>query len=151
MNTVEKLDRYAELETEVANNLQATNEKRQMLDAEKEKLLASILTPEQLVQMSEIKAEFVDKYESLNNNDDLKAKQSEMSALEKEIQAETIVKGETIKAENHKVMCVFTPAKAKSEVIVDTGMLKGLTLTIPKLKECWHEEVKTMPAKAYIR
>jgi hypothetical protein len=147
-----KLDKYEELELKIKNNQDAVNEKRLILDEEKNKLLASILTPEQKEKMDEINAEFENQYEVLNNNLELKQNKETLELMKKEIQEDTLKAKVTIKGSvNPKKMCVYTPEKVKTNFIVDEGLLKGMTINIPKLKNCWHEETETTPARVAIR
>jgi hypothetical protein len=144
-----KLDLYEDLELEIKNNQYIVNNKRKALDDEKNEMIASILTPEQKEQMEDINSEFERQYEILNNNEELKDNKKELEELKAEIQNETLKAGMTIKGS--KKMCVYTPEKVKTIVVVNTEMLKGMTVNIPKLKECWHEETETTPAKVVIR
>jgi hypothetical protein len=152
IGTSAKLDKYEELELKIKNNQNDVNEKRNKLDIEKNELLASILTPEQKEKMDEINAEFQRHYDVLNNNLELISDQTILNILKIEIQGETLGAGVTIRGlKNPKKMCVYTPEKIKTTIVVNTEMLKGMTVNIPKLKECWHEETETTPAKVAIR
>ena len=145
----ELLDTLAEVEERIANRQKATDEKRKLLDQSKEALLASILTPEQLAKMEEIKAEFAPKYATLENPAEVEADSQRVATLKTDITAETLQRKETI--HGLKKMCVYTPESTKKIVDVNTEMLKGLTVNIPKLQACWVEREETTEAKVAFR
>lgn len=139
MNTIDKLNEYAELESWAENQ-------RKVLDAEKQALLETILTAEQKEAIREINAEYQSKYDALDS--DL-TKTNRKMALRSEIIQETIEAGHSWTGSQYSA--VLTKEKTNEEVVVDTGMLVGMTVNIPKLKECWHKESTTTPARVTIR
>jgi len=152
LTTAEKLDLYEQTELRIKNSQNSVNEKRNQLDVEKNELLASILTPEQKEEMDEINAEFQRHYDVLNNNKELAQDQETLKLLKETIKNETLKAKVTIKGiKNPKKMCVYIPEKEKINFIVDEGLLRGMTINIPKLQACWHEEKETTPANTALK
>jgi hypothetical protein len=48
-------------------------------------------------------------------------------------------------------MAVLQKSTSEKVVIVDTGMLVGMTVNIPKLQACWHYETNESQAKVTFR
>ena len=108
MNTQEKLDRLYELKTAMTE----TEERKQ---AE----IDTILTPEILAQVEEIRKKWADTTESMT---------AEIAELEAEIKADVLAGKETVKG--NKLMAVWN----KGRVTWDGDKLDGMMVLIPQLK-----------------
>ena len=151
MNTSEKLDHLCEIETTINNHYADVTAKRNILDVEKDLLLASILTDEQKQQMEDIKAEFAGKYAALDDGSEMDTLNSKAIVLQNEIREETIkVKG-TTKGDKSAYQCVFTPESTKTVTTVKVDELKGMAKLMPKLRDLYTEEEKTTPANTSLR
>lgn len=151
MNTPEKLDRLFEVETVLANHHGEVSAKRDMLDVEKDMLLAGILTDEQKQQMEDIKAEFSTKYAALKDPAEITALTAEALKLQNEIREETLLAKETVKGNKSKYMMVFSPETTKTVTTVKIDELKGMAKLMPKLRSLYTEEDKTTPASTSLR
>jgi len=109
MNTIEKLDRIADLKSGI-----------NLVEMDKQTLIDSILTPEIKAKIAEINAEFADKTKSLNQ---------EITFLEGEVKQEVVNAGETIKGEY--MMAVYV----KGRVSWDTKALDGYATAHPEIAQ----------------
>ena len=107
MNTQEKLDRLYELKT-----VMTETEKRKQAEID------TILTPEILAQVEEIRKKWADTTESMT---------AEIAELEAEIKADVLSCGETVKG--NKLMAVWN----KGRVSWDGKKLDGMRALIPQL------------------
>ena len=107
MNTVEKLDRLYELKTAMTET-----EKRKQAEID------TILTPEILAQVEEIRKKWADTTESMT---------AEIAELEAEIKADVLSCGETVKGA--RLMAVWN----KGRVSWDGKKLDGMRALIPQL------------------
>ena len=105
---VEKLDRLAEFQAQ-----------RDLLNADKQAAIDSVLTPEIKARLAEIDAEFADKAAAVDENID---------ALEAEIKADVLTRGETIKGS--RLMAVWS----KGRVTWDNAALQSYMLTHPEVE-----------------
>lgn len=142
MNTSEKLDHYVELE-------KATEDRRRTLDNWKQEMIDSVTPLEVKEKIREIEEEFKPKYDALGTDEIAKGAAAELAQLKKEITAETIAAGESLKGRFK--MAVLTKEKTEKLIVVNTGILKGMTVNIPKLHECWVEKEETTPASVTFR
>ena len=142
MNTAEKLDWLHSLEG-------ANSERIAILDQQKQALIDSVYTPEIRKAVEDINAEFAPKYEAIANDPTSLATMEQIVKLRKEIEAETIEANQTLKG-LYK-MAVLTKEKVTEEIVVDTGMLVGMTVNIRKLQACWKRVETTTPPKVVIR
>lgn len=108
MNTVEKLNRLYELKSALAEM-----EKRKQAEVD------TILTPEILTQVEEIRKKWADTTESMT---------AESTELEAEIKADVLAGKETVKG--NKLMAVWK----KGRVTWDGDKLDGMMVLIPQLK-----------------
>lgn len=109
MNTIEKLNRIADLKSGIA-----------LVESDKQALIDSILTPEIKAKLAEIDAEFAGKTESLNQ---------EMAFLEGEVKQEVVSGGATVKGTF--LMAVFN----KGRVSWDTKALDGYATAHPEIEQ----------------
>lgn len=107
MNTQEKLDRLYELKT-----VMTETEKRKQAEID------TILTPEILAQVEEIRKKWADTTESMT---------AEIAELEAEIKADVLAGKETVKG--NKLMAVWK----KGRVTWDGDKLDGMMVLIPQL------------------
>ncbi|MFA5416930.1 MAG: hypothetical protein WC341_00590 [Bacteroidales bacterium] len=119
------------------------------LNTEKQKMIDSVLTPEIRAKIQEIEEEFLPKYASIQSDPLTEERYSEMESIKKAVTAMTIQAGESLKGKLK--MAVLQKAKIEEVIIVDTGMLVGMTVNIPKLQACWHKETHTSSAKVTFR
>lgn len=125
--TFEKLDQLARLQDFIESYEAVKSDTRQALDAEKQKLIDSVLTPEILKKVEEIKAEFQPKYDLLENDEKYKAYQAEIETLTAEIKQEVITGGMTVKGS--VIQAVYT----KGRVTWDTKSLDGYAAAHPEI------------------
>jgi hypothetical protein len=118
MNTIEKLDRLAEL--------QAAPD---AIRLQKQALIDSILTDEIKAQLAEIDAEFAEP---------LRAAQLAADELSDEIKAEVLETGATVKGSH--IMAVW----AKGRTSWDGKKLDGMMILIPQLKDARKEGEPTV-------
>ena len=104
---VEKLDRLAEFQAQ-----------RDLLNADKQAAIDSVLTPEIKARLAEIDAEFADKAAAVDENID---------ALEAEIKADVLTRGETIKGS--RLMAVWS----KGRVTWDDAALQDYMAVHPEI------------------
>lgn len=128
MNTFEKLEKLAEINDFLATYETAKNDTKDALMAEQQRLIDSILTPEILAKVDEIKAEFQPKFDALESDEKYNAKKAEAEALTAEIKAEVIAAGKTVKGSC--LQAVFT----KVRVSWDDKGLSGFMLAHPEIE-----------------
>lgn len=129
MSTYEKLDSLARLQ-DYLNTFELTrNDTREALNAEQQALIDSVLTPEILAKVGEIKAEFAPKFEALENDTAYLEKKQEAETLTEDIKAEVIAAGETVKGSC--LMAVY----AKGRVSWDTKALDGYCVAHPEVEQ----------------
>ncbi len=91
---------------------------RESLHAEKSELLADVFSPEQLLRLDEIEAEYSQKEEAAN---------SAIGELENEIKVDTLAFGETVKGSN------FLAVWNKGRVTWDSNGLSSYAETHPEV------------------
>lgn len=97
MNTFEKLEELARINDFLATYESSKNDTKSLLDAEKQRLIDSILTPELLAKVEEINAEFKPKYDLLESDEPYVKNKKLVDELTAQIKAEVIENGSTIK------------------------------------------------------
>lgn len=109
MNTTEKLDRYHELRCAI-----------DLAETQKQAEIDTILTPEILAQVEQIRQKWTDTNESMV---------TELAALEADIKADVLAAGETV--ESKYVMAVWN----KGRVSWNSKKLDGMMALIPQLEQ----------------
>lgn len=148
-STVEKLNEYSAIEKSILSHQDRVHKQAAELQATKDALLKSLLTPEQVAKMDEIELEFQPQFDIIYDPGELKDLEERKQKLADEITKEVLTVKESVSGDQH--ICVFTAEKSELVTKVNIDMLKGIAVNIPKIKECYTEETKTNPAKAYIR
>lgn len=127
MNTIEKLEKLAELNDFLETFEQRKNDTRELLDAERQALINSVLTPEILAKVEEIKAEFEPKFAALESDEKYNVSKAAASLLTDEIKAEVIQAGSTVKGS------CLQAVYAKGRVSWDTKALDGYAAGHPEI------------------
>lgn len=109
---------------EKLNKLDEFCSKQELIQLDKQKLIDSVLTPEIKQKLADIDAEFAQQSKAVTDN---------IAALREEIEALTLVHGETVRGD--KYMAVWN----KGRISWDTGKLDGLCIAYPPLKEARKE------------
>lgn len=129
MNTQEKLERLATIQGYVSSYELTKSDKKSTLDAEMQKVIDSVLTPEILAKVEEIKAEYKPKFDLLENDAEYIARKKEGDALTEEIKADVISLGETVKGS--ALMAVY----AKGRTTWDNKGLDGFATAHPEIEK----------------
>ncbi|MFA6270311.1 MAG: hypothetical protein WC657_03825 [Candidatus Paceibacterota bacterium] len=129
MNTQEKLEQLERINEYLDTFESRKSDTRSALDGEKQSLIDSILTPEILAKVEEIKAEFQPKYDSLENDQAYLAQKAEAESLIAEIKSDVIAEGKTIKGS--RLMAVY----AKGRISWDNKGLDGYIVAHPELAQ----------------
>ena len=129
MTTYEKLEQLARLQDYLSSYESTRNDTREALTAEQQALIDSILTPEILAKVEEIKSEFAPKFEALENDTAYLAKKQEADTLTAEIKDDVVSAGETIKGSC--LMAVYV----KGRVSWDTKALDGYCVAHPEVEQ----------------
>jgi len=129
MDTFQKLEKLAELQDFLYTYETTKDDTKAALDAEQQKLIDSVLTPEILAKVEEIKLEFKPKFEALESDEKYVAKKEAADILTAEIKDEVVKAGQTIKGSC--LMAVF----AKGRVSWDTKSLDGYVVAHPEVEQ----------------
>lgn len=129
MTTIEKLQRLSEIQSFLESYESAKETDKSNLEKQQQELIDSVLTPEILAKVQEIKAEFAPKFEALENDAAYLEKKQEADALTEEIKSETIAAGETVKGS--LLMAVYS----KGRVSWDTKALDGYCVAHPEVEQ----------------
>ena len=128
MTIQEKLEKLAELHNFITMYETTKNDTKQLLDGEIQTLINSVLTPEILAKVADIKAEFQPKYDLLENDSTFVANKAAADALTAEIKDEVVALGETVKGSC--LMAVY----AKGRVSWDDKALEGYAAAHPEIQ-----------------
>lgn len=147
------LNQLAKAEEDLTNIQTSFNEKRDLIEAEKKKVidLAFAKYPELLETLDEINAEFKEKTNSLDITKETTDLNNTITALKDQIVKATLEVKSTIKGD--KKMCVYTPKKPGETVYeANIQMLLGMAKDHPAILDSItsHKEIDT-PEKAVIR
>ena len=129
MNTIDKLEELARLADYLATYESTNSEKKSLLDLKMQNLIDSVLTPEILAKVDEIKAKFQPMYDALENDTLYVEKKAAHEALTDEIKQEVIAAGQTIKGS------CLQACYAKGRVSWDTKMLDGYAVDHPNIEK----------------
>lgn len=127
MNTIDKLEKLAELQDFLATYETAKNDTKEVLMAEQQRLIDSIFTPEIKAKIEEIKAEFKPKFDLLESDEKYLAKKSEAEELTAEIKSDVVLAGSTIKGS------CLQAVYAKGRVSWDDKGLSGFMVAHPEI------------------
>lgn len=148
-STIEKLNEYSAIEKSILGHQDRVQKQAAELQATKNALLKSLLTPEQIAKMDEIELEFQPQFDIIYDPGELKDLEERKKKLADEITKEVLTVKESVFGDQHE--CVFNKEKKEMVTKVNVEMLKGIAVNIPKIRECYTEDTKFTPAKAYIR
>ena len=129
MTTIEKLEKLAGIQQFLESFDLKKNQAREQLNAEQQALIDSILTPEILAKVEEIKAEFCPKFAALENDEQFIEMKAQAETLTAEIKEEVIAAGETVKSDS--LMAVYS----KGRVSWDTKALDGYCAAHPEVEQ----------------
>ena len=130
MTTEQKLDKLAEIYNKIEQFDIIKTQKRELLDAEKQKLIDSILTPKMRKQIEEINTEFLPKYEALSENtEELDLLNGSKTMLEMEIQEEVTSVGKSVKGTF--INAVYT----KPRITWETDKIEGYAVDHPEIAQ----------------
>ena len=129
MNTYQKLEKMAELSDYLSTYEASKVDKKSVLEMQMNTLIDSVLTPEIMAKVNEIKEEFQPMFDALDNDLDYLENKSEYEALEAEVKQEVIEAGQTIKGS------CLQACYAKGRVSWDTKMLDGYVVAHPEVEQ----------------